>query len=111
MSQNCQPHKLRKLQKGRTLTSIEEAAGWSPSQLSAAMSRKSMPGADLAIGLARALDVDVEWLFDEKLSWPPTPKAAATLDFNIPEVQRLLIQALGIAMQRAGEALEKGKTA
>lgn len=101
--------KVKRLQNGRTLASIEEAAGWSRNQLGAAMSRKSMPGADIAIALARALEVPTDWLFDERLAWPPPAAGKVQLDFDLPEVQKLLIKALGVALQKAGERMDSGR--
>lgn len=100
--------KVRRLQAGRTLSAIEEAAGWSRNQLAAALSRGSIPGADIAIRLARTLEVPTDWLFDDKLGWPPPAAGKIQLDFDLPEVQKQLIKALGIALRKAGERMDSG---
>ncbi len=58
---------------GITLAHMERKAGWSANSLSAALTKKKMPmpAVDIAINLAQAVNVPVEWLFMGSDEWPP----------------------------------------
>lgn len=51
----------------RTFSSIEREANWTKNTLSNAVNAHSMPGADLGVSLATALDVSAHWLFNDSL--------------------------------------------
>lgn len=54
---------------GVSYRKIEERAGWSYNTLKSAIKKNAVVGVDKAIGLARALNVSVEWLFDDERGW------------------------------------------
>lgn len=62
---------------GTRLRQIESAAGWPVGTLKSAMSAGTNPSVRKAIGLARALGVSVEWLFDDAMGWDDRPNSAS----------------------------------
>lgn len=63
--------KLQRLLRGRTVSSLSREMGLHPTRLGAQISRGQMFRADRAVMLARLLGVDADWLFDDRLGWPP----------------------------------------
>lgn len=63
--------KLARLTEDRHKVRISRRAGLAPTTVSNYLNRGSMPGADVAFRLARALNVSVEWLLDDSQDWPP----------------------------------------
>lgn len=51
------------------------AAGLQPTTISNYMAKGSIPRADIALKIARALDVPLDWLVDDSQGWPPPPSA------------------------------------
>lgn len=63
--------KLARLTADRHKVRISRRAGLAPTTVSNYLNRGSMPGADIAFRLARALNVSVEWMLDDSQGWPP----------------------------------------
>jgi transcriptional regulator with XRE-family HTH domain len=91
--------KLRLLMDGRSRKKVAEEAAIDPQWLANYLSRGDWPRADAILRIARALDVDVEWLLDEKV------KAAMTR-VNKPMVAcgrvEILLKQLEVELKRAG---------
>jgi hypothetical protein len=47
------------------------AQGLKPNAISSYVAKASLPRADIALKMARALDVPLEWLVDDEQDWPP----------------------------------------
>lgn len=69
--------KITQLIDGRLKSAVAESAGISPSVLSKYINRGSIPPANIALKLAAALDVPLDWLVDDTRGFPP-PKADHT---------------------------------
>lgn len=69
--------KLARLTTCKNRAEIARAAGLSETMVSNYINRGSVPRADIALALSRALDVSLDWLADPAASWPP-PAAAIT---------------------------------
>lgn len=67
--------KMKELLDGRSLRSIEKAAGVPLNTLAGKKKLKTAPNVLYSIRIARALEVPAEWLFDDKQDCPP-PRAA-----------------------------------
>jgi transcriptional regulator with XRE-family HTH domain len=65
--------KLGRLLQGRQKADVARNAGISPSALSKYLHRKTIPPADIALRLSRALGVPFDWLVDDAQQWPPEP--------------------------------------
>ena len=63
--------KLAKLTNGKNKAAIARAADLQPTLVNAYVNKGYMPGADIALRLARVLAVPVEWLIDDAADWPP----------------------------------------
>lgn len=63
--------KLRRLGETRNKSEISRRAGLGPNSFSAYLAKGSLPRCDIALRLARALDVSPEWLIDDEQDWPP----------------------------------------
>jgi transcriptional regulator with XRE-family HTH domain len=64
-------NKLTRLAEGRIKSFVCRQAGLHPCALSAYLHRGQIPSAEVALRLARALGVSVEWLVDPEQDWPP----------------------------------------
>lgn len=64
--------KLKRLTEDRIKSVICRRAGLPPTAINDYISKSSTkPSAIYAMRLARALDVDLEWLIDDAQEWPP----------------------------------------
>jgi len=70
--------KLKRLMEGRVQSPVAETAGIGTGTLSKYLKGAVTPGADIALRLARALEVPLEWLVDDEKGWPP-PKNLTNL--------------------------------
>src|SRR3954471_10095372 len=85
------------------------AAGLKANTISSYLAKRSVPRADIAFKIARALDVPLDWLLDDAQGWPPPPVNKPTLavtsdDDLMAEVRRRYrFQAVRLyaAMERA----------
>jgi transcriptional regulator with XRE-family HTH domain len=71
--------KLAKLTEGRNRSDLARAVRLPPSILSNYINRGSTPRADIALSVAKALDVPLQWLVDDEQSWPAPPSPAAAM--------------------------------
>lgn len=72
--------KLLKLVASEPIAKVARRAKVSPSTISNLVNRGSIPRADNALLLARALNVPLEWLVDDLQGWPPPPPNAGPLE-------------------------------
>ncbi len=63
--------KLDRLTRLHSRQAVSKAAGLYKGALTAILSRKSPISTQAAVGLARAMSVDVAWLIDDSKGWPP----------------------------------------
>jgi transcriptional regulator with XRE-family HTH domain len=63
--------KLGRLLETANASAVSRKAGIHPGTLSSILNGKNRPMAGTALNLARALEVDLYWLLDDKLGWPP----------------------------------------
>jgi transcriptional regulator with XRE-family HTH domain len=63
--------KLARLTEDRCKTRVSVRAGLPSTAISNYITKRSTPGADVALRLSRALNVSVEWLIDDAQDWPP----------------------------------------
>jgi transcriptional regulator with XRE-family HTH domain len=63
--------KLARLLEIANRSAVCRKAGLSQPTLPNLLSRRSRPGVDTALKLARALGVDPGWLIDDSKGWPP----------------------------------------
>lgn len=70
--------KLDKLGKEVNKSRVSRAAGLKANTLSTYIATRSIPRADIALKLARALGVPLEWLVDDTQDWPPPSKSDAS---------------------------------
>jgi transcriptional regulator with XRE-family HTH domain len=63
--------KISRLMEDRRPSRIAAAAGLSVVSLHNYLRRGSIPRADAALRLSRALNVDFKWLCDDSADWPP----------------------------------------
>lgn len=64
--------KLSRLGTKLNKAEISRRAGLAPTAYSAyALSKGTIPRADIALRLARSIGVSVEWLIDDRQEWPP----------------------------------------
>jgi hypothetical protein len=63
--------KLRSLGAGVNKSARGVGVGLKPNTISTYMVKGSIPRADIALKMARALGVDVAWLIDDAAPWPP----------------------------------------
>lgn len=63
--------KLQKLLEDRSKPKVARRAGISPTAVYEYISKRYIPRAPVALNLARALNVSVEWLIDDEQGWPP----------------------------------------
>lgn len=69
--------KLLRLGKKFNKSEISRQAGLSPTAYcNYVHSRGTIPRADIALRLARAMGVSVEWLIDDNQDWPPVSDGA-----------------------------------
>ncbi|MGE5607686.1 MAG: helix-turn-helix domain-containing protein [Bacillota bacterium] len=66
--------KLRRLTEDRNKAELARKAGLKPTTISDYVSKEYVPRADIALKMARVLEVPVDWLIDDSRDWPP-PKA------------------------------------
>lgn len=76
--------KILKLTEGRRKSDVARAAGLQATQLNDYTAKGSLPRYDIAVRIARALSVDVEWLLDDSKDWPPPPSKGLSLQ-NVPD--------------------------
>lgn len=70
--------KLQELARGRNRSQLARDAGLPPTVLSNYINRGSVPRADIALAIAKALGVPLEWLVDDTQDLPaPTPEKAS----------------------------------
>ena len=69
--------KLKLLLMHRTAREVAAQARIGPSAITNYLRRGSVPSANVALRLAKALDVDLMWLLDDSASWPAPAKPAA----------------------------------
>jgi transcriptional regulator with XRE-family HTH domain len=67
--------KLKKCGQDVNKAKAGETAGLGPTTISNYIAKGSIPRADIALKIARALDVPFEWLIDPDQSWPPPAKS------------------------------------
>ncbi|MGE5610755.1 MAG: helix-turn-helix domain-containing protein [Bacillota bacterium] len=63
--------KLRRLTEGKRKADISRQAGLKPTALSDYINKGYLPRYDIALKIARALAVPVEWFIDDAEDWPP----------------------------------------
>ena len=102
--------KVRRLKGQRSLADIERAAGWGRNSLASRMSRRVVPGVNLGISLARALDVSVYWLFDAGDGWPPPSAGVVNSERLDPAVQDELLRLAEEIRARRAAATPGGST-
>jgi hypothetical protein len=81
--------KLARLTGGRIKSQVAREAGLPQTTVSDYINKGYIPRADLALRLAKALDVSVEWLIDDEQGWPPpspqsAPASSVGHDRSIP---------------------------
>jgi len=64
--------KLAKLTEDRKKTVISRRAGLPPTAINNYISKQQTPSCVVALRIARALHVSVDWLIDDSQTWPPT---------------------------------------
>lgn len=85
-------------EKNKTL--VAKAAGLPATAISNYINRGYLPGADIALKIARALSVPLDWLVDDSQDWPPPPAsvpASLTAEQLASELGRRL-HGIGIAL-------------
>jgi hypothetical protein len=85
---------------------IERNAGWPLNTLKKAVRNRSMVGAGKGIGLACALNVPAEWLFDESKGWEDRP-ANNGGDRSAIALVRQLLKMLGDALDTVEESQQR----
>ena len=63
--------KLGRLLETANISAVGRKAGINPNTLAQILNGKNRPMAGTALNLARALEVDLYWLLDDKMDWPP----------------------------------------
>jgi transcriptional regulator with XRE-family HTH domain len=63
--------KLRKTAAGLNKAKVGRAVGLQANTISSYIATGSVPRGDIALKIARALDVPLEWLVDDSQDWPP----------------------------------------
>ncbi|MEM9414981.1 MAG: helix-turn-helix transcriptional regulator [Planctomycetota bacterium] len=63
--------KLRRLFDTRNMAAVARIAGVGRTAVNKYCNASVTPRSDVALRLARALDVSVEWLIDDEQGWPP----------------------------------------
>jgi transcriptional regulator with XRE-family HTH domain len=63
--------KLTRLVADRNKSEVSRRAGLIHTAVSSYIARGCIPRADIAMRIARALNVSVEWLLDDSAGWPP----------------------------------------
>src|SRR5438552_1110885 len=84
--------KLKRATEGKKRSDLARRANLNPKVISNYINRKStIPRADIAAKIAKALDVTVEWLFDDAQGWPPPqPVTVTPASFSDQELMREL---------------------
>lgn len=97
--------KVRRLLAGRTISSIERAAGWPRNTLHTAMSCTENPSIPKAESLAKALNVRLTWLFND--GYPVDSAAPPFADENLsPGVMRGLAERLHAAIANYADEMD-----
>lgn len=99
--------KLRRLTSGQSRARLAREAGLKPTAVTNYITRGSMPLADAALKLARAMNVPLDWLLDDDQDWPPPPAqslAAATTLQLTEELGRRLLGVGSIMLARLDRA-------
>jgi transcriptional regulator with XRE-family HTH domain len=94
--------KLKKLTEGMNRSEISRRADLPSQYIANYITRDSIPSASIALSLARALDVPVEWLIDDQQDFPP-PKTGTMSLKNATDAE--LIEEVETRYQRAAVAL------
>lgn len=100
--------KIKKLSSGINKASACKAAGLSVTTISNYIAMGSIPRADIALKIAKALNVPLAWLVDDSADFPvPTPAEAPTAaqlsDEDLAaEVARRLVRQKGLAAALPG---------
>jgi transcriptional regulator with XRE-family HTH domain len=63
--------KLSKRAEGVNKARVSRAVGLPPNAISSYLAKRSVPRADIALKIARALGVPLDWLLDDSKDWPP----------------------------------------
>lgn len=92
--------KFEALQGRRTYAELERKGGITEGTLSNKVREGTIPLANAAIKIARALDVDVEWLFDDEQGLPPIRHP------RDPGEETITRRELGQLLVRAADAIE-----
>jgi transcriptional regulator with XRE-family HTH domain len=77
--------KLRRRAAEINKAKASKEAGLPANALSSYIAKKSIPRADIALKIARALDVPLDWLLDDRQGWPP-PKGQKSLENSLADV-------------------------
>ncbi len=80
--------KIRRLMHGRSRAQLCRDAGLPESMLDSLINKKQRPGVTRAIMLARALEVPVDWLFDDSQPWPPPVTDDGASDSRIHQLEK-----------------------
>jgi transcriptional regulator with XRE-family HTH domain len=70
--------KLARLTAEKNKQKVAIDAGLPPTAISNYITKNNVPRADTALALARALDVQLDWLVDDNRDWPPPPPLSAS---------------------------------
>jgi len=68
--------KLKRLTEERIKSKVCRRAGLPAQTINAIIFKRYTPRADVALRLARALEVDVRWLIDDEQDFPAVPAAS-----------------------------------
>jgi len=103
--------KLSRLTADRDKGKVSFEAGLTPRSISNYISRRQLPRADAATGIARALGVSVEWLVDDSCGWPPPeiPSHASAMQLGDDELMLEVARRYRLAVLRLLEALDKAE--
>lgn len=66
--------KLRRRATEVNQSKVSRAVGLKPNTISGYLAKRSLPRADIAAKIAKALDVPLDWLLDGTQDWPPPSK-------------------------------------
>jgi DNA-binding XRE family transcriptional regulator len=91
--------KLRRCAASINKAKAGKAAGLSPTTISNYIAKGSIPRADIAMKMARALGVPLEWFVDDSQGWPPPsgPNASMTTEQLAGELGRRMVP-VGVVM-------------
>ena len=70
--------KLTRLTKGKNKAELARRAGLKPTTISDYIAKEYAPRSDIALKMARALEVPVDWLIDDAQDWPPPPQQSVS---------------------------------